>query len=125
MLLLRIDVPPSTSHHQHPVETSHLVVYNTDKLVRDIMLPWVKCALLEECINPPGAQNTGCNVPRRPYFLYRGCHRYDMSALNVLLGRAFGSQEELYTADQDLFGSLKLDRLHALNITQPELTSWR
>ena len=82
------------------------------------MLPWVKCALLEECINPPGAQNSGCH-PRRPYFLYNGCHRYDMSSLNILLGQAFGMETTPYTANEDLFGNLRVDRLLAQNKTLP------
>lgn len=62
------------------IETSHMVVYNTPTVKTEIMLPWVKCALLEECINPTGAQNVGCNFMRKPLFRYSGCHYYDMSA---------------------------------------------
>ncbi|XP_005108115.1 uncharacterized protein LOC101849000 [Aplysia californica] len=105
-------------YFQHLIESSHLILYNTERLAQRVMLPWVKCALLEECINPPGAQNSGCNYARRPYFLYSGCHGYDMSALNVLLGMAFSMEESSYTATQGLFGSLREDKLRAENKTQ-------
>uniref|UniRef100_A0A0B6YPG6 Uncharacterized protein n=1 Tax=Arion vulgaris TaxID=1028688 RepID=A0A0B6YPG6_9EUPU len=105
---------------QHAVESSHLIIYNTDRITRDIMLPWIKCALVEECISPPGAQNSGCNYFRRPLYKYTGCHRYDMSALNVILGRVFMFDEEPYTSREKLFGSLVDDQLRAENRTQPQ-----
>ncbi|CAG5127742.1 unnamed protein product [Candidula unifasciata] len=107
-------------YFQHAVESSHLVVYNTEKIARDLMLPWVKCALLEECISPPGAQNSGCNYFRRPLYKYSGCHRYDMSALNIILGKAFKFEEELYTSKDKVFGSLLHDQMLAENKTGPE-----
>lgn len=105
---------------QHAVESSHLVIYNTEKIARDLMLPWVKCALLEECISPPGAQNTGCNYFRRPLYKYTGCHRYDMSALNIILGKVFKFDEELYISREKLFGNLLDDQLRAENKTRPQ-----
>lgn len=84
------------------------------------MLPWVKCALLEECISPPGAQNSGCNYFRKPLFRYTGCHRYDMSSLNIILGLAFKFDELPYTSKARVFGSLLDDQLRAENKTRPE-----
>jgi len=110
---------PKDFYFQHPIEASHLVMYNSEHLVKTIMLPWVKCALLEECVNPLGAQNTGCLYNRRPYYLYQGCHRYDMSALNVLLGKAFSLDEEPYTSTEKVWGNTWLDKLRAENRTQP------
>lgn len=84
-----------------------------------IMLPWVKCALLEDCINPTGAQNVGCNFMRKPLFKYSGCHYYDMSALNVILGRVFDFDERAYAAKDAIFGNLIDDRLAAKNASDP------
>lgn len=50
------------------------------------MLPWVQCALTAECIAPIGAQRSGCRFDKKPLYRYSGCHRYDVSALNVVLG---------------------------------------
>jgi hypothetical protein len=105
---------------QHSVESSHLAIYNTEKIAKDVMLPWVKCALLEQCISPPGAQNSGCNYFRRPLYKYTGCHRYDMSALNIILGQAFKFDEEPYTCKEKLFGSLLDDQMRVENKTRPQ-----
>ncbi|KAI8795663.1 CAunnamed protein product [Biomphalaria glabrata] len=105
---------------QHAIEASHLMVFNTEKVSKDVMLPWVKCALMEECISPPGAQDSGCNYFRKPLFKYTGCHKYDMSALNVILGIAFKFDEEPYTNREKLFGNLLDDQLRAENKTRPE-----
>ncbi|KAK0061183.1 hypothetical protein Bpfe_009344 [Biomphalaria pfeifferi] len=96
------------------------MVFNTEKVSKDVMLPWVKCALMEECISPPGAQDSGCNYFRKPLFKYTGCHKYDMSALNVILGIAFKFDEEPYTNREKLFGNLLDDQLRAENKTRPE-----
>ncbi|BFZ23243.1 hypothetical protein BsWGS_26282 [Bradybaena similaris] len=108
---------------QHAVESSHLAIYNSEKVARHLMLPWVKCALLEECISPPGAQNTGCNYFRRPLYKYTGCHRYDMSALNIILGKTFGFEEEPYISVDNVFASLLDDQLRAANKSRPYKTS--
>jgi hypothetical protein len=83
------------------------------------MLPWVKCALLEDCINPMGAQNVGCNFVRKPLFKYSGCHYYDMAALNVILGALFQYEETPYAGKDAIFGNFEDDRLLAKNATDP------
>ncbi|XP_076451649.1 uncharacterized protein LOC143287502 [Babylonia areolata] len=92
------------------VESSHLVVVDSPVVREKIMLPWVKCALLEDCISPTGAQNTGCNFMRKPHFKYSGCHFYDMSALNIILGPLFDFDERPYAAKETIFGNLIEDR---------------
>lgn len=101
------------------VESSHLIVVNSPRVKEKIMLPWVKCALLEDCISPRGAQHTGCNFMRKPLFKYSGCHFYDMSALNVILGSAFDFDERAYAANQTIFGNLIDDQLAAKNTSDP------
>ncbi|GFN74886.1 hypothetical protein PoB_000139200 [Plakobranchus ocellatus] len=107
-------------YFQHAVESSHLVIYNNKWIAAELMLPWVKCALVEMCINPPGAQDTGCNYFRKPLFRYTGCHRYDMSALNIILGQMFKFEESRYVCKDQLFGSLLEDQLRAENKTLPQ-----
>jgi hypothetical protein len=67
------------------------------------MLPWVKCALSSDCINPVGASNTIC-TDRKPLFLYRGCHKYDVAALNIILGQVFPYDESDYKTKEKIFG---------------------
>jgi len=69
------------------------------------MLPWIKCALVEECISPTGSQNSGgyCSE-KRPRYLYSGCHHYEQSALNLILGKVFDFIESPYTTETMVFG---------------------
>lgn len=81
---------------QHMVSSSHLIIYNTNKIHTNVMLPWVQCALSYSCISPVGAESSYCSQ-RKPRYLYSGCHHYDESALNIILGQAFNFAENDYT----------------------------
>ncbi|KFM78916.1 hypothetical protein X975_07045, partial [Stegodyphus mimosarum] len=71
------------------VQPNHIVLYNLNSIHFGLMFPWVKCALVPNCIAPIGAQNSGCRFDKKPLYRYSGCHRYDISALNVVLGLMF------------------------------------
>lgn len=91
-------------YFQHMVSSDHLVLYNTARIHKHLMLPWVRCALSTECMWPRGAQNTGCRRNRKPLYRYSGCHRCSTSALNVILGLMFDYNEESYTSYHEVFG---------------------
>lgn len=44
-----------------------------------------------------GAQSGGCRFNKKPQYRYSGCHWYDGSALNIVLGLKFGFDEGQYT----------------------------
>lgn len=94
---------PKNYYFHTAVKPNHLIIYNTEKIHKEVMLEWVKCALTEECIKPIGAQETGCNYPPKPLYLYSGCHRNEMAALNVVLGKAF-KYYAVYTTESEVFG---------------------
>ena len=54
--------------------------------------PWLDCALHQECIAPEGSTVSikACNFTKVHDGHYIGCHRYDQSALNLILAREFG-----------------------------------
>jgi hypothetical protein len=83
----------------HTLDTSQLVLYNTRLVHERLMLPWVKCALKEECIAPPGSKYYGCDFDRRPLFHYSGCHRYEMSAFSIITPLLFKFENERYTVE--------------------------
>ena len=58
------------------------------------MKRWLECALHKECIAPPGTSPYGCkfNLLKKNDGRYIGCHRFDQSALNVLLYQEFGRE---------------------------------
>lgn len=85
------------------VEPSSLILFNTKRIHDELMRPWVKCALVSECIAPIGAQSSGCRFDKKPFFRYSGCHFYDNSALNVILGIMFGFDEKAYASDKEKF----------------------
>ncbi|CAH1736110.1 unnamed protein product [Aphis gossypii] len=68
------------------VLVNKLIVYNTLDMHQDIMLPWIQCALISECISPIGAQTKGCRYDKKPQYRYSSCHGYDVSAFNIVLG---------------------------------------
>lgn len=85
---------------QHMASSSVLLLVYTQEIHSHLMLPWLNCALTEACINPIGAQDTGCRFDKKPQYRYSGCHRYDMSAMNIVLGSMFQFQESRYMRPQ-------------------------
>lgn len=85
------------------VEPSSLILFNTKKVHDELMLLWVRCALVQECVAPIGAQSSGCRFDKKPFFRYSGCHSYDMSAFNVILGLLFDFNEKVYASDKEKF----------------------
>ena len=78
------------------VSTRDLMNNTHARLVRVLFRHWhfcsVDCALHEECIAPKGAQLYHCS-PNTPQEVdYCGCHRFDQSALNIILTQEFGKE---------------------------------
>ncbi|CAH1775232.1 unnamed protein product [Owenia fusiformis] len=89
------------------IDSDHLIIYNTYRMHKKVMLPWAECAMTEDCISPMGAQNVGCDFNKKPKYKYSNCHRYATSALNVILGPVFDYQLVHYKVDDKIFGILK------------------
>ena len=66
------------------------LMWATYEMKMKLIEPWVDCALNEDCIAPFGSQISGCNMSDINDGSYAGCHRYDQSALNLILAREFG-----------------------------------
>ena len=67
-----------------------ILLYNRDGVHKELMKPWLTCSLAHHCIQPIGAQDTGCRYDKKPLFRYSCCHLYDTSAFNVALSLMFG-----------------------------------
>jgi len=52
------------------VLVNKLIVYNTLDMHQDIMLPWIQCALISECISPIGMCQKDRNVVAIAYHCY-------------------------------------------------------
>lgn len=86
------------------IRTGHLLISLNDSTWKQfewgIMLPWVRCSLTVDCIAPMGSQWRGtCQLDKKPHYRYSGCHHYDMSAFNVILGIAFNFSTSIYSAN--------------------------
>jgi hypothetical protein len=98
--------PTTDDHHQKQLEPASNSLLHTGSstpphppLITSLMVPWLKCVLIEDCINPIGAQSTGCRFDKKPKYRYSGCHSYDVSALNIVLGEMFSFRETVYTSN--------------------------
>lgn len=91
-----LDADASQFYFVHMLDTTRFVIYNTLDIHNRLMYNWVKCALKEDCIAPPGSKFNGCDLDRRPQFLYSGCHRYEMSAFSILVARMFSLDQNSY-----------------------------
>ena len=81
-----------------PTFESGSVIYWANNLFKENFLPkWIDCAMHVECIAPKGSTVHGCDFKKKvwPKKVYAGCHRYDQSALNVILYRDFAESMKL------------------------------
>ena len=55
---------------QHMISLKVMLITNSKMIHSKIMNPWIKCALIQDCIEPIGAQATGCRT-KRPKYLFK------------------------------------------------------
>lgn len=57
------------------------------------------------CNHFAGAQSIGCRYDKKPLYRYSGCHAYDASAFNIVLGLTWNFDETKYSThfDSNLF----------------------
>ena len=66
------------------------MMWVTPLIKEKFLVPWIDCGMHKDCISPEGATVGGCHK-RDPTGKYIGCHRYDQSAMNMILLREFGA----------------------------------
>jgi len=87
--------PPSRQYmaHWRPIQANGWFLLVNDLTRQKLVAPWVDCALHKECIAPEGARRECNNTLKFNVHkdgTYVGCHRYDQSALNIILAKSFG-----------------------------------
>lgn len=65
-------------------EASAILFLSNEVMRKRFMRHWVDCAKKIECIAPEGSRLAPCNWSEP---IFAGCHRYDQSALNLILFR--------------------------------------
>jgi len=99
------------------VSDKALLIFNTAAIHKGMMLPWLQCALMPDCVAPTGAQAGGCRFNKRPHYRYSGCHGYDTSALNVVLGLMFRPDASPYLQTERFYRSEQPPDEEELNAT--------
>ena len=72
------------------IQSGVYIMWVTPLIKEKFLLPWIDCGMHKDCISPEGATLRGCHK-RDPTGNYIGCHRYDQSAMNMILIREFGA----------------------------------
>ena len=76
-------------------------------MMKEVLIePWLDCALHKECIAPAGATIKPCHLTNRHDGHYVGCHRYDQSALDLILAREFGAVSSLRARNETVRKSI-------------------
>lgn len=103
---------PDNFYFLQMAEIDRLIIINKASIHKNIMLPWVQCALTADCMLPIGAQSGGCRFDKKPHYRYSGCHNYDVSALSIVLGLTHGFNESNYyvKSSKPLFVKVSLDK---------------
>lgn len=84
-------------------EIRAVLIHNTDTVHQNIMKIFTACAMEDSCLAPEGSKWT-CRFDftgRKP----AGCHRYDESALNILLKNWFDFDTSQYARENSYFKS--------------------
>lgn len=90
-----LGMPRKDTAHQW-LTIGGIQVWIDRRVVREtLMRQWLGCALSPKCMNPPGATPYGCNFGARYQGGFIGCHRYDQSAISVILQKMFHDDKGL------------------------------
>ena len=82
------------------------MVWVNETMKEKFIEPWLDCALHVECIAPKGSKLGPCAHTRNHDGHYVGCHRYDQSALNLILAREFGPEVAIIVRNTTLSDSI-------------------
>ena len=74
-----------------------IYIHRTEEIYTRIIFWWVLCALNEECMAP--THELSCNFKGKD--VWAGCHRFDQSALNILMANHFLNNVSRYTSRRD------------------------
>ena len=89
---------------------SEMVLFKTSKVMMHILDLWCDCAMHEECIAPQMAILNPCkyNRVKKGSIRYIGCHRFDQSALNIIIVKGYGTEVYKYILDSVIDRSLSV-----------------
>ena len=68
-------------------QATFTIVYATDFIMQCVMIPWISCALTNDCLVPKISPEKYLGCYHAEY--YHDCHRFDQSILSLLMTRLF------------------------------------
>ena len=89
-------MPDVTQH-----ECGAMFLYRTEKVWTYLLKWWLLCSLDPKCISPKSKLNCE-DVYKRGRGHYANCHRYDQSAMNILMANTFGFEDKKYVNVENL-----------------------
>ena len=111
-----------TNHYTYQFAATAFLLHHTESIYWGLLHWWYLCALERDCIAPPdhtvkctGSNFLECRRKGKPRCWAR-CHRYDQSALNVLLAnylchqRNHGATQHLASISKDLLRRQSYDK---------------
>lgn len=81
-----LPMPEEPAKELNMVGANLQLIYGLKDLKENVLRFWVLCALEADCMAPSGA-NLACGGQGR-YKSYMNCHRFDQSAVNILVAWA-------------------------------------
>ena len=82
-------------------EATVIIIYATDFIMQYFMIPWVSCALTNDCLVPKISPEKYLNCLRDEY--YHDCHRFDQSILSLLMARLFHDNLKAHSMTHTFF----------------------
>ena len=92
-----LEESPCLFRNINEFEATFIIIYANDFIMQHFMIPWISCALTEQCMVPVNL--IGCHDDQ----VYFNCHRYDQSVLSILLARLFHSDLKAHAMQHTFF----------------------
>ena len=81
--------------HIFQFEANFMMLYGTQLIFDDVIKWWVLCSLTPQCIAPTPIKRCPSGFQKVPD-KYAGCHRFDQTAINILLANKFHYNHTIY-----------------------------
>ena len=89
-------MPSHQAKHVQMLDAATIMVYKTEQVYNNVLKWYVLCSLDRKCIAPKG-NSLHCRFARSDrYYKFANCHRFDQSAVNILLSNGYKHNESLY-----------------------------
>lgn len=93
--------------------SGHGYLYKNTNSLNKLIIPWVACSLIEDCIAPSGSTHV-CTTNS----ISKGtCHRFDQAAMTLLLANNFQYNMSYYTMNSSCIEVDRCDKRNVFNAT--------